>query len=106
MEGEIKKGAQEHDRDTIRQDAWKSEITGDHITPDAPEELRGIITLRALSDISDASQTVEEFFGRVALWEKGNNPHLPIAVLLSKVFWALNHWTPGLGLISQKEDIS
>jgi len=96
VETKIREGSQENNRDKDQKQAWDGPINAGNITPDTPEELWGTLALMALDQITEVSETVEEVIGRSALWDKGNNPHLPVEFLMSKTFWSLRHWKPSL----------
>ena len=94
MNSEIKENAHGHDYDKSREDAWKSEISIEHINADTPQELWDTIASMALDKITDVSETKDEVIGRAALWNRGNDPHLPVEFLILQILRALRHWKP------------
>ena len=78
-------------------DAWELEkdsvkIVGENINPEVPRNLWGPLVWRTIRDVIEKSETKEEVFQRMKLWNTHNNPQLPETELIKKVLWALQKW--------------
>lgn len=78
----------------INPNNWKPEddIDSENINPEIPRELWDSLVWQAIKKAIDQSDTKENVFRLVKLWNTKNDPQLPEKELIQKVIWALQNW--------------